>query len=180
VESWAKSWRGDGCSAECRHGWCDTGTVRENASFATAGVFTSDAEEAYLSVFFQSSTHHGHQLLGFPCVVPFLITLIFIIALSFLVLDRDRVYLNWSRGTSTSHGRTTPVLILVLLGFLLGASSFIVRSPWMCARVLIVIPFVLGPCWPAKACGFIGDCGQPGFEAGLVTGRFGHVATLVM
>lgn len=33
----------------------------------------------YFVVFFQSSVHQGHQLLGLLCVVPFLMTLIFMV-----------------------------------------------------------------------------------------------------
>ena len=37
----------------------------------------------YLVLFDQSSINHGHQLLGLPCVVPFLMTLTFMILLPF-------------------------------------------------------------------------------------------------
>ena len=68
----------------------------------------------YLVVFFQSSTHQGHQLLGLLCVVPFLMTLIFMVFPPSHCWLTDghgvlaRGYLRWSSGTSTNQGRTTP------------------------------------------------------------------------
>ena len=43
----------------------------------------------YFDLFPQSSMNHGHQLLGLPCVTPFLITLTFIVS-SFLLVYGSR------------------------------------------------------------------------------------------
>ena len=59
----------------------EPGARSPGAAFAnrrvTSSCYFSQYRQDYLDGLFQSSIHQGHQLLGFPCVVPFLRTLIF-------------------------------------------------------------------------------------------------------
>ena len=45
----------------------------------TSSCCFSAGRRPYLEGLFQSSTHQGHQVLGLPWVVPFLMTLIFMV-----------------------------------------------------------------------------------------------------